>query len=148
MIREDDEEMLNIIKLVEESIHLDQTNQYDDLPPLEAVDDPHCDIRNDSSQGTNNTNKNEQRENNDESHNQVHISDDEGYEQNANVNDVNDEVYVTNTSAPLFSFLHPVDFAQYLADRHDESILCIAPGQGNGPEIVLAMEAKFFPLNF
>ena len=52
---------------------------------------------------------------------------------------------VTNTSAPLYSFLHPVDFAQYLADKHDESILCLAPGEGNAPQKVIEMESKCFP---
>ena len=55
---------------------------------------------------------------------------------------------VTNTSAPLYSFLHPVDFAQYLVDKHDQSILSIAPGEGNKPEKVLELEAKCFPAEF
>jgi hypothetical protein len=55
---------------------------------------------------------------------------------------------VTNTSAPLYSFLHPVDFAQYLADKHDTTILSVAPGEGNKPERVLDMEAKCFPVEF
>ena len=65
-----------------------------------------------------------------------------------NNEDDDDEDNVTNTSAPLYSFLHPVDFAQYLADKHDQSILCIAPGEGNTPELVLQMEAKCFPVEF
>ena len=48
----------------------------------------------------------------------------------------------------LYSFLHPVDFAQYLADKHDQSILSIAPGEGNKPEKVLELEAKCFPAEF
>ena len=55
---------------------------------------------------------------------------------------------ITNTSAPLFSFLHPVDFAQYYADKHDTSILALAPGEGNIPEKVLQMEAQCFPVEF
>ncbi|XP_072046834.1 uncharacterized protein [Amphiura filiformis] len=66
-----------------------------------------------------------------------------------NENDVSDEVDdITNTSAPLYSFLHPVDFTQYLADKHNESILSLAPGEGNRPEKVLKMEAKCFPAEF
>jgi hypothetical protein len=68
-------------------------------------------------------------------------------ESNPNENG-NEEYDITNTSAPLYSFLHPVDFAQYLADRHDDSILCVAPGEGNTPELVLQMEAKCFPVEF
>ena len=60
--------------------------------------------------------------------------------------DENDDV--TNTSAPLYSFLHPVDFAQYVADKHDTSILAVAPGEGNIPEKVLEMEAQCFPVEF
>ncbi len=60
----------------------------------------------------------------------------------------NEEDDITNTSAPLYSFLHPVDFAQYVADKRDESILCLAPGEGNTPEVVLQMEAKCFPVEF
>ena len=146
---DDEQDMLKIVKLVEESIpDLQQNNQYDDMPPLEAVDDPICDIRNGCRQQTNGTNNNEEREDNKESLNQVQNCHDETNEQNANENDDNDEDFITNTSAPLFSFLHPVDFAQYLADKHDESILCIAPGEGNIPEIVLKMEAKCFPVEF
>ena len=146
---DDDQDMLKLVKLVEESIpDLQQNNQYDDMPPLEAVDDPICDIRNGCRQQTNGTSNNEEREDNKESLNQVQNSHDETNEQNANDNDDNDEDFITNTSAPLFSFLHPVDFAQYLADKHDESILCIAPGEGNIPEIVLKMEAKCFPIEF
>ena len=55
---------------------------------------------------------------------------------------------ITNTSAPLYSFLHPVDFAQYLADKHDSSILAVAPGEGNTPQKVLEMESKSFPVEF
>ena len=55
---------------------------------------------------------------------------------------------ITNTSAPLYSFLHPVDFAQYLADKHDSSILSVAPGEGNTPQKVLEMECKSFPVEF
>ena len=69
-------------------------------------------------------------------------------ENNDETGDHDDEDYITNTSAPLYSFLHPVDFAQYVADKHDESILCIAPGEGNTPEIVSNMEDKCFPIEF
>ena len=55
---------------------------------------------------------------------------------------------ITNTSAPLYSFLHPVDFAQYLADKHESSILAVAPGEGNTPQKVLEMESKSFPVEF
>ena len=55
---------------------------------------------------------------------------------------------ITNTSAPLYSFLHPSDFAQYLADKHDESILSVAPGEGNIPQKVIEMESKCFPVEF
>ena len=65
--------------------------------------------------------------------------DDEGHDENDNI---------TNTSAPLYSFLHPVDFAQYLADKHDSSILSVAPGEGNTPQKVLEMESKSFPVEF
>ena len=60
--------------------------------------------------------------------------------------DPNDDL--TNTSAPLYSFLHPVDFAQYLADKHDTTMLSLAPGEGNKPEKVLQMEANSFPVEF
>ncbi|XP_072048303.1 uncharacterized protein [Amphiura filiformis] len=33
-------------------------------------------------------------------------------------------------------------------DKHDESILCIAPGEGNRPQKVLEMEAQSFPAEF
>ncbi len=59
---------------------------------------------------------------------------------------LNDDV--TNTSAPLYSFLHPVDFAQYLADKHDTSILSLAPAERNSPQKVLQMEAECFPVEF
>ncbi|XP_072042907.1 uncharacterized protein [Amphiura filiformis] len=63
-------------------------------------------------------------------------------------NEHNESDDITNTSVPLYSFLHPVDFAQYLADKHDESIMCIAPGEGRRPENVIDMEAKCFPVEF
>ena len=66
---------------------------------------------------------------------------DNGEQQNENDN-------ITNTSAPLYSFLHPVDFAQYLADKHDSSILSVAPGEANTPLKVLEMESKSFPVEF
>ena len=64
--------------------------------------------------------------------------------ENDNKQDENDDI--TNTSAPLYSFLHPVDFAQYVADKHDSTILSLAPGEGSTPEKVLEMEAKCFPI--
>ena len=68
-------------------------------------------------------------------------------EENAEAQSIeNDDV--TNSSAPLYSFLHPADFAQYMADKHDSSILALAPGEGNSPEKVLEMEAKCFPAEF
>ena len=66
--------------------------------------------------------------------------------ENDNEQDENDDI--TNTSAPLYSFLHPVDFAQYVADKHDSTILSLAPGEGSTPEKVLEMEAKCFPVEF
>ena len=64
-----------------------------------------------------------------------------------NTNEIqNDDI--TNTSAPLYSFLHSVDFTQYVADKHDTTILSLAPGEGNSPEKVLQMEGKCFPAEF
>ncbi|XP_072018214.1 uncharacterized protein [Amphiura filiformis] len=64
-------------------------------------------------------------------------------------NEVNENEHdVTNTSAPLYSFLHAVDFAQYAADKSDSTILSVAPGQGNKPEHILEMEPKCFPVEF
>ena len=74
-----------------------------------------------------------------DSNNQELDDNDEGQDENDNI---------TNTSAPLYSFLHPVDFAQYLADKHDSSILSVAPGEGNTPQKVLEMESKSFPVEF
>ena len=74
-----------------------------------------------------------------DSNNQELDDNDEGHDDNDNI---------TNTSAPLYSFLHPVDFAQYLADKHDSSILSVAPGEGNTPQKVLEMESKSFPVEF
>ena len=65
-----------------------------------------------------------------------------------NDNEQNENDDITNTSAPLYSFLHPVDFAQYVADKHDSTILSLAPGEGSTPEKVLEMEAKCFPVEF
>ena len=58
------------------------------------------------------------------------------------------EDYVTNTSAPLYSFLHPVDFSQYIADKHNDTILSLAPSEGSSPERALEMEGKCFPVEF
>ena len=55
---------------------------------------------------------------------------------------------ITNTSAPLTSFLQPVDFTQYVADHSDESILNLAPAEGNRPINVLNVEAEAFPTQF
>ncbi|XP_072023189.1 uncharacterized protein [Amphiura filiformis] len=68
---------------------------------------------------------------------------------NISSNEVNENEHdVTNTSVPLYSFLHAVDFAQYAADKSDSTILSVAPGQGNKPEHVLEMEPKCFPVEF
>ena len=71
-------------------------------------------------------------------------SNDEELDDNAKVENDN----ITNTSALVYSFLHPVDSAQYLADKHDSSILSVAPGEGNTPQKVLEMESKSFPVEF
>ena len=55
---------------------------------------------------------------------------------------------VTNTSAPLYSFLHQADFAQYIADKYDSTIIALAPAEGQAPERILQMEAKCFPAEF
>ena len=68
------------------------------------------------------------------------------HDDNNDEQEINDDI--TNSSAPLYSFLHPVDFAQYAADKHDSTILSLAPGEGNTPEKVLEMEAKCFPVEF
>ena len=72
----------------------------------------------------------------------------ENNENETNEHDQDRNENVTNTSAPLYSFLHPVDFAQYVADKHDTTILALAPGEGNTPQNVLDMEAKCFPVEF
>ena len=59
-----------------------------------------------------------------------------------------DDDDITNTSAPLMSFLQPVDFTQYIADHSDESILNLAPAEGNRPINVLNVEAEAFPTQF
>ena len=69
-------------------------------------------------------------------------------DQEADDNDLDENDNVTNTSAPLYSFLHAVDFTQYLADKHNESILSLAPGEGNTPQKVIEMESKCFPVAF
>ncbi|XP_072047335.1 uncharacterized protein [Amphiura filiformis] len=75
-------------------------------------------------------------------------ADNEGQD-NISSNEVNENEHdVTNTSAPLYSFLHAVDFAQYAADKSDSTILSVAPGEGNKPEHVLDMEPKCFPVEF
>ena len=60
--------------------------------------------------------------------------------------EVEENDYVSNTSAPLYPFLHPVDFAQYIPDKHNDTILSLAPGEGNSPERVLEMEGDCFPV--
>ena len=64
------------------------------------------------------------------------------------VDEAEHEDDVTNTSAPLYSFLHPVDFTQYIADKHDDTILSLAPGEDNSPERALEMEGRCFPVEF
>ena len=76
------------------------------------------------------------------------LSSEEELEQNTDSDDVQDEDAVTNTSAPLYSFLHPVDFTQYIADKHDDTILSLAPGEDNSPERALEMEGRCFPVEF
>ena len=73
-------------------------------------------------------------------------SNDQELDDNDQEQDQNDNI--TNTSAPLYSFLHPVDFAQYLADKHDSSILTVAPAEGNTPQKVIEMESESFPVEF
>ncbi len=91
----------------------------------------------------------EHNRNDDQSSNQEDSNTHNDHDDNSTTdNEKDNEDDITNTSAPLYSFLHPVDFAQYLADKHDESILCIAPGEGNKPENVLQMESKCFPAEF
>ena len=75
-------------------------------------------------------------------------SSEEESEQNTDGDNVQDEDAVTNTSAPLYSFLHPVDFTQYIADKHDDTILSLAPGEDNSPERALEMEGRCFPVEF
>ena len=76
------------------------------------------------------------------------LSSEEELEQNTDGDNVQDEDDVTNTSAPLYSFLHPVDFTQYIADKHDDTILSLAPGEDNSPERALEMEGRCFPVEF
>ena len=78
-------------------------------------------------------------------------NDDEEMQEHDQELDDNDRVEndnITNTSAPLYSFLHPTDFAQYLADKHDESILSVAPAEGSVPQKVIELESKCFPVEF
>ena len=86
-----------------------------------------------------------------------HVSDHQLYDSNeeqdqnnqeADHNDLVENDNVTNTSAPLYSFLHAADFAQYLADKHDESILSLAPAEGSTPQKVIEMESNCFPAEF
>ena len=75
-------------------------------------------------------------------------SSEEESEQEIGTDEAQDEDDVTNTSAPLYSFLHPVDFTQYIADKHDDTILSLAPGEDNSPERALEMEGRCFPVEF
>ena len=75
-------------------------------------------------------------------------SSEEESEQETGTDEAQDEDDVTNTSAPLYSFLHPVDFTQYIADKHDDTILSLAPGEDNSPERALEMEGRCFPVEF
>ena len=75
-------------------------------------------------------------------------SSEEESEQETSTDEAQDEDDVTNTSAPLYSFLHPVDFTQYIADKHDDTILSLAPGEDNSPERALEMEGRCFPVEF
>ena len=96
--------------------------------------------------------ENDQLVRNDLSDNETNTEDDESMDESESDHQTDDEVeendYVTNTSAPLYSFLHPVDFAQYIADKHNDTILSLAPGEGNSPERVLEMEGDCFPVEF
>ena len=69
-------------------------------------------------------------------------------DQETNDDNLDENDNITNTSAPLYSFLHPADFAQYLADKYDDSILSLAPGEGNKPQKVIQMESNCFPAEF
>ena len=83
-----------------------------------------------------------------ESNPEVEDNIDESEDDNESNDEVQEDDFVTNTSAPLYSFLHPVDFAQYIADKHDDTILSLAPGEGSSPEKVLEMEGECFPVEF
>ena len=75
-------------------------------------------------------------------------SSEEESEEEIGTDEAQDEDDVTDTSAPLYSFLHPVDFTQYIADKHDDTILSLAPGEDNSPERALEMEGRCFPVEF
>ena len=64
------------------------------------------------------------------------------------VSDPTEDNDITNTSAPLMSFLQPVDFGQYIADNCDNTVLSLAPAEGSRPTAVLDMEAQAFPVLF
>ena len=130
--------------------HIDiNFDDFDSMLDDDLIEANHIDEENNEEMLDNPNNTDEEIHQHEASHNHNNNKDDgNSASDNENDNNDNNEDNITNTSAPLYSFLHPVDFAQYLADKSDESILCIAPGEGNSPEIVLNMEAKCFPAEF
>jgi hypothetical protein len=54
----------------------------------------------------------------------------------------------TESNAPVVTCLQPDDLAQYIADNHEDEILCVAPAEGNRPQSVRDKEAAAFPTLF
>ena len=125
-------------------LHEELGNNSNNLPP-DANDNDATDYS-DNASNVEDTFGDEPLHDLDNNDNEVNDINQERRHLNGTDEDRNDDI--TNTSTPLYSFLHAADFAQYLADKHDESILSVAPGEGNKPQKVIEMESKCFPVEF